>query len=42
MEIVIILDDLFEDMEELDLFLDEVVNIIFDMIEIGCYVIIRN
>ena len=42
METVTTLDDLPEDMEELDPFLDEAANITFDMIETGRYAITRN
>lgn len=42
METVASLDDLPEDMDELDPFLDEAANITFDMIQTGRYAITRN
>ena len=42
LESVASLDDLPEDMEELDPFLDEAANITFDMIGTGRYAITRN
>ena len=42
LEPVATLDDLPEDMEELDPFLDEAANITFDMIETGRYAITTN